>query len=71
MSGLHRLASDAIEFLVKAGERILHITEDGEFHGPVLIDLGVVDVDVDDRSVLAELLHLAGHAVVETDADSQ
>ena len=37
----------------------------------VLVDLGGVDVDVDDPAVLGKLAELAGDAVVEPDAQGQ
>ncbi len=37
----------------------------------VLVDLGGVDVDVDDPAVLGELAELAGDAIVEPDAEGQ
>ena len=44
---------------------------DGDVGGLVLVDLGGVDIDVDDAPVLAELGDLAGDAVVEPDADGE
>ena len=44
---------------------------DGDVGDLVLVDLGGVDVDVDDPAVLGELGELAGHAVVEPDAAGQ
>ena len=40
-------------------------------HVLVLVELGEVDVDVDDGAVLGELGHLAGHAVVKAHAEGQ
>ena len=68
---LDRLAAGSVELLVKARKGILHITKDREFYSAVLIDFRVINVDVDDRAVLAEFLHLAGHAIVETDTDGK
>ena len=42
-----------------------------DVRGLVLVDLGGVDVDVDDLAVLGELAELAGHAVVEPDAEGE
>ena len=57
--------------LIEAFEGLLDVGLDGEFDVFVFINFRVVDVDVDDGAVLAEFLHLAGHAVVEADAEGQ
>ena len=69
-------AGDAFEaFLgqefVGALERVFHVAEDGQRDDFVFVQLGIVDVDVDDGPVLGEFFHLAGHAVVETHADGE
>ena len=43
----------------------------GRLRRLVLVDLGRVDVDVNDRAVLAELLHFARHAIVKAHAKGQ
>ena len=47
------------------------VADDRQVGGLVLVDLRRIDVDVDDLAVLGELAHLAGHAVVEADAEGQ
>ena len=56
---------------VEAFEGILHVAEDRESDHLVFIQFGVVDVDVDDRSMFREFFHFAGHAVVEAHADGE
>ena len=70
------VAFDALEaFLgeefVGALEGVFDVAQDGQRDDFVFVQLGVVDVDVDDRAVLGEFLHLAGHAVVETNSDGE
>ena len=71
MTGLHGLVSSALKLLVEARKGILHIPKNGKLHRLILVDFGVIDVDVDDRSVLAEFLYLPGDAVVKADANRQ
>ena len=70
---LARGAPDARLFKehVQTGQRILHIAQDRQFDDLVLVDLGVVDVDVDNRPVLRKLADLAGHTVVKPHPDGQ
>ena len=56
---------------VQAGQRVLDVADDRQVRLAVLVELGRVDVDVDDRAVLAELLELAGHAVVEAHPEGE
>ena len=43
----------------------------GQMHGLVLVDLGRIDIDMNDRAVFAELLDFAGDAVVEPHAEGE
>ena len=43
----------------------------GRLRRLVLVDLGRIDVDVNNRSGLAELLDFAGHAIVEAHAERE
>ena len=56
---------------VRAGERVLHVTEHRQLHHLVLVDFGIVYFEMHDRAVLAERLDLARHAVVETHAECE
>jgi hypothetical protein len=49
-------------------ERVFHIAADGDVRRLVLVELGSVDVNVDDLAMLAELLHFSRHAIVEPHA---
>ena len=50
---------------------VLEVAQNRQFHELVLVKLGVVDVDVHDCAMLAELLDLAGHPVVEAHTDRE
>lgn len=69
--GRGALEAAAFEEEVKAAEGVADVGEDREADGFILIELGVVDVDVDDGSVLAKFFDFAGDAVIEADADSE
>ena len=55
--------------LVQLGERVLHVAAHGDVGRLVLVQLGGIDIDVDDLAVLAEFFDLAGDAVVEPHAE--
>ena len=59
------------DHLVEPMQRILDVAFDGQLHLSVLVQLGRIHVDVDDGSVLTELLHLAGHAIIEAHAKGE
>ena len=67
----YALLAGLIQDFVEAAEGVFEIAEDRQANGLVFVDLGIVDVDVNDGSVLTEFLHLAGHAVIETHADGE
>ena len=71
MTGSDRLVSGALEFPVKADQCILYVAQNRQFHGTVFVDLRIVDVDVNNGAMLAELLHLAGHPVIKPDTNGQ
>ena len=60
------LLAQQLEQLLQA---VAHVAHDGNVHVHRLADRRRVDVDVDLARVLAELVELARHAVVETRAD--
>ena len=60
-----------LQELIEAAQRVFDVAEDRQSDDLVLVDLGVVDVDVDDRAVFGELADLAGDTVVEPHADGQ
>ena len=60
-----------IEELVEARQGVFEIAQDRETDGFVFVDLGIVDVDVNDFAVFAEFLDLACDAVVEPHADGE
>ena len=57
--------------LVEAGQGVLDVADDGEVGLAVLVQLGGVNVNVDNGAVLAEFLELAGHAVVKAHAERE
>ena len=65
------LVARHFQHLVEAFEGLFDVGLDGEFDVLVLVNFCVVDVYMDDRAMLAELLHLAGHAVIEADAEGE
>ena len=65
------LVAGLVEKLIETGEGVFEIAQDRQADGFVFVDLGVVDVDVDDFPVFAEFLHLAGDAIIEAHADSE
>jgi len=56
---------------IQPAQRIFYIALNREMHVPVLVVLGLVDVDMNNRAGLAELFHFARDAVIETHAKSQ
>ena len=48
-----------------------HVGQDRQLHRLVFVELRIVDVDVDDRRLLGEFRHLAGHTVVKTNSERQ
>ena len=57
--------------LVQAAECKTNIAFDRQLHATILVVLGLIDVDMNDRSVLAEFVHLAGDAVVKPNAKGE
>ena len=55
--------------LIESVQRVLDVGHDRHVNDLVLVDLGGVDVDVNDESMLGELAHLPRDPVVEADAD--
>ncbi len=43
----------------------------GDIDQAVLVELGIVDVDVHDLSMFTELLDLTGHAIIEPDTEGE
>ena len=62
-----RLAEEGVQ----PAQRVFDITQNGEFYDLVLVDLRVVDVDVNNRSVLGKFANFSGDAVVKSDPDRQ
>ena len=52
-------------------ERPTHVADDGDVGRLVLVDLGRIDVDVDDLAVTGKLADLARHAIVEAHAQGK
>ena len=65
------LVAGARQHRVEPRKRDLDVGDDWQPHHLVLVDLGRVDVDVDNRAVLGEFLDLASHAVVKAHAERE
>ena len=60
-----------LDHFVQFGEREFDVADDRDVGFLVLVDFRRIDIDVDDLAMLGELRHLAGHAVVEANAEGQ
>ena len=54
---------------IERGEHLLHVGDNAQIGGFVLVDFGVVDVDVNDLRPDGERLRIPGHAVVKAGAE--
>ena len=53
------------------GQAIFQIAENGQFDKLVFVQFRIVDVDVNDGAVFAELLHLPGDAIVKPHSNGE
>ena len=56
---------------IEAREGVFDVADDGEVGLAVLVELGGVNVHMNDGALLAKLFELAGHAVVEAHAEGE
>ena len=60
-----------LDDLVELAKGLLDVGDDRDVNDLVLVELGGIDVDMDDETVLGEGRHLSRHAIVEADAEGE
>src|ERR1043166_5111113 len=59
------------QHFIEASERVTNVALDGELHLSILVVLRLINIDVNNRAVLAELIDFARHSIIEAHAERE